>query len=284
VGKISHEWQSRNGQDVVTRLHLERSKAPRDYMTPIGVEIAPAFSGDVLFWRDIPQPPMLVGSVMTLAARIWLSSTADTTIGATGLLIAGYDNYESPTSLAAGGASAQAFISAIYAGGQWRLSMGYRAAGLSVSQAQTNTALPTGQWVSVVGVYTGAGNFTLYINGAAPGTTTIVPVTTLPAQTTGFLIGNAPEVPVSNGYTFDGKIQDVRSYARALSAAEAAAYHAGTAVSDSDLYFEGPFVPTARLSDYTNLPLVQEKPVYEAVRTLTATIQGAPIGREFYTP
>jgi hypothetical protein len=81
----------------------------------------------------------------------------------------------------------------------------------------------------------------------------------------------------------DGKLFDGRVYHRILSASEVTAiYNSGTPSVDAgpqDMVFQGPFVPTERLSDYIDATLSSDTKVRDAIYGAAGTPRGTVIGR-----
>ncbi len=102
----------------------------------------------------------------------------------------------------------------------------------SVSANNNNTQLAIGEWYHVVMVFDGTlatHNVKLYLNGAPelfghlPAVTTIARRATTPLR-----IGDYSSVPVANGASFNGQIDEVRVYNRALDQQEVATLFAAT--------------------------------------------------------
>jgi hypothetical protein len=96
--------------------------------------------------------------------------------------------------------------------------------GFWFNDADSNTVLPEDEWIHVVGVYNGAQTVELYIDGDEDATRTINEASTTQPGTA--YIGDS----INNGEKFNGKIDEVRLYDRALTDAEVKdLYRAGRA-------------------------------------------------------
>ena len=119
----------------------------------------------------------------------------------------------------------------IYSQGYWGASLGLNSASgkleswINDADPLVGTvAVPVGQWSHVALVYDGT-NRTLYVNGAVAGSGNAPPVS---LDLSGSAIGNIS--PSAGGASFDGLIQEVSLYSRALASVEIAnIYAAGAA-------------------------------------------------------
>ncbi len=88
------------------------------------------------------------------------------------------------------------------------------------SYDSVSVLLPVGQWYHVVGTYSASGNLYLYVNGVQVGTHSHT-VASISYDSNPFTIGKLAYC-CATGHHFDGQIDDVRVYNRALSAADVA--------------------------------------------------------------
>lgn len=126
---------------------------------------------------------------------------------------------------------------------------------------------PADRWTHVVGVWQTGGAMTLYLDGVEAATLATGP--TLVANVDKWLIGrDAPILPLDPTHYFDGRIDDVALWSRALDAAEVRALH-----SNGKDVFE--FAGTA--SDYITL---DHSPVRDGATELTLSAWYKPLGKD----
>ncbi len=155
----------------------------------------------------------------------------------------------------------------IYDSGSNKFSLALENAALGsnlVVQTASN-AVPNNTWSHIVGVYDGVDTAKIYLNGALVNTTTIAGYGALNSSGKNFEIGNSHGSNKCNGSVFDGSIDDVRVYNRALTATEVASLYqsgGGTAQNVSTNMngrltsglvgywsFDGKDMPSGRLND-----------------------------------
>ena len=91
------------------------------------------------------------------------------------------------------------------------------------SYDSVSVTLPVGRWYHVVGTYSASGNLYLYVNGAQVGTHSHT-VASISYDSNPFTIGKLAYC-CATGHHFDGQIDDVRIYNRALSATDVSALY-----------------------------------------------------------
>jgi len=116
-----------------------------------------------------------------------------------------------------------------------------------------------------------ANNPIIYIDGSAVVTTEVVTPTGSPADET--------DSPSRIGYSFDGKISDIRVFNRILSAAEIASEYATPGTVTSGLIFKAFSVWTFALSEYDNLTMSPSNKVFDTVAGHIGTPAGSPISQ-----
>ena len=111
--------------------------------------------------------------------------------------------------------------------------------------AVSGGAMPVNQWVYLAAVRAGS-TWTLYVNGAAAGTSTLNPIT--PS-------GSTTVSPA--GYRFNGRVDEVALYARALTAAQVADHYARatTVASSTSRYLLGGAIEADAAGTITAFPV-----------------------------
>ncbi len=133
-----------------------------------------------------------------------------------------------------GGASTQQYH--LYDSGSNRMGFVVGSSTITLSSVTANNAVPNNQWSHLVGVYNGTDTTSLYLNGVRVDIDTSANFGPLQQSVKNFNIGSTHGTSVCNGGYFDGSIDDVRVYNRALSAAEVKAlYNQGAAEINSPL-------------------------------------------------
>ncbi len=99
------------------------------------------------------------------------------------------------------------------------------------------TALPAGQWYYVVGTYSSSGSLYLYVNGVQVSTNSHT-VATISYDSNPFTIAKL-DYCCATGHHFDGQIDDVRVYNRALSATEVTALYESGQVTRKSVSNQG---------------------------------------------
>ena len=97
-----------------------------------------------------------------------------------------------------------------------------------------NTAgsVPPNKWTHLVGTYDGAGNLRMYVNGILNNSTASSTVSTINASTRRFMIGASDNGTACTGF-YNGSIDDVRVYNRALSATEIEEFYNQTQINEA---------------------------------------------------
>jgi len=95
-----------------------------------------------------------------------------------------------------------------------------------VSVQSTAGSVPLNKWTHIVGTYDGSGNLRMYINGTLNNSTASSTISTINASNKRFIIGSSDNTTGTGCLNFyNGSIDDVRVYNRALSAAEVTALY-----------------------------------------------------------
>ena len=135
------------------------------------------------------------------------------------------------------------------ANGGWGMSIGsnnvFYGPGGGSTNAMASTTINTGTWYMATSVYSSATQqLSIYVNGTLVNTTSgiLSPNSAISAL---LYIGSDDQVPGNSGYFFDGSMDDVRIYGRAISSTEVQQLYAITAAPSTGLIAYWPMNNTA---------------------------------------